>query len=361
MITIAYRLGVFGYYAHPDLAQESVNGTTGNYGLLDQIKALKWVNDNAEYFGGDKNNITIAGESAGSSSVSAICSSPLAKGLFKNAIGESSSIVVKNPPHTYRSYENAIKTGYNIMEEFSCSSIDEMRKLDASVLVKTKYSNSSMTLDGYALTKTPYEVYKAGENNEVNLLNGYNVREADAFVIPSHLFDPVDKDNIKDLLISTFGDDFGERIYTLYYDMIQEDAFSAYNEIISVYWFIYPHYSWSKLANENGVNVYKYQFTKENGYYGTYHSGEIIYAYGNLDKSLHPFAYDETDFALSETMLTCWTNFAKTGNPSTDSLDFPKFNEDNIVMEFGEIVGLNGDRYLPLYDILNEYMEYINP
>ena len=153
MITIQYRLGVFGYFAHLDLAKESSHHTTGNYGLLDQIKALEWINKNAAYFGGDKNNITIAGESAGSSSVSALCVSPLAKGLFKKAIGESSSIVVKKAPHTYREYNLAIETGKKIMQEFKCQSIADLRKVSAKKLVNTKYSNSAMTMDGYAIRK----------------------------------------------------------------------------------------------------------------------------------------------------------------------------------------------------------------
>ena len=179
MITVSYRLGVFGYFAHPDLISESPNNTTGNYGLLDQIKALKWVNDNAEYFGGNKDNITIAGESAGSSSISALCTSPLAKGLFKKAIGESSSLVVSKTPHTFRKLDDAIKMGNDIMQEFKCNSIEDLRKIDAKELVKTKYTNSMMTVDGYALPKTPYEIYLEGNNNEEALLNGYNVKEAD--------------------------------------------------------------------------------------------------------------------------------------------------------------------------------------
>ena len=159
MITIQYRLNIFGYFAHPDLKVESLaetgNATTGNYGLLDQIFALKWINDNADNIGGDKNNITIAGESAGSSSVSAICASPLAKNLFKRAIGESSSLIVKHAPHTYRSMDEAYQVSRNIMKEFNCKTIDELRKVPAEKLVNTKYKNPSMMLDGYALTKDP--------------------------------------------------------------------------------------------------------------------------------------------------------------------------------------------------------------
>lgn len=359
MITIQYRLGIFGYFAHPDLQKESPNHTTGNYGLLDQIKALEWINKNASCFGGDKNNITIAGESAGSSSVSAICSSPLAKGLFKRAIGESSSVVVKTPPHTYRTIEKAVDTGKKIMKEMNCSSIDEMRSLSASKLLSTSFTNSSMTLDGYALTKDPYEVYLAKENNEEALLNGYNVLEADAFVVPSFLLNPTNKDNIKDRLKDEFGETFAEKIYKAYENEINEDAFAAFNEIFSVYWFMHPHYSWTKLAVDNGVSVYKYQFTKENNYYGTYHSGEMIYCYGNVKNSPHSYRYNQSDIDLSEKMLTYWANFAKTGNPNGDGLPtWERFNDDSDMIELGETIKTIKDRYQKLYPIIDDYIDW---
>ena len=358
MITIAYRLGVFGYFAHPDLIAESPNNTTGNYGLLDQIKALEWVNNNAAYFGGDKNNITIAGESAGSSSISAICSSPLAKNLFKRAIGESSSLVAKTPPHTYRKLDEALEMGTQIMEEFNCSSIEDLRKISASDLVKTKYTNSAMTLDGYALTKTPYEVYLAHENNEEALLNGYNIKESDAFVVPTFLLSPTNKNNIKERLVKYFDEEAADSIYDLYKDEIEKDAFSAFNEIISVYWFIGPHHSWSTMAKESGVTVYRYQFTKENGYYGTYHSGEMIYVYGNIARKTCDFAYTEDDYKLQDLMVKYFTNFIKTGNPNGEGL--PEWSEYTIggdVMELGENVGKISDKYLELYPIINEFIE----
>lgn len=357
MVTIAYRLGVFGYFAHPDLIEESPNNTTGNYGLLDQIKAIKWVSDNARAFGGDKNNITIAGESAGSSSVSAICSSPLATGLFKRAIGESSSLVVKTPPHTFRTLDKALNTGKDIMKEFNASSIDDLRKVDAKKLVKTKYTNSEMTLDGYALTKTPYEVYKAHEQNEEALLNGYNVLEADAFIVPQYLFSPTNKNNIEERLNKIFPQNITTKMLNLYKDEIDKDAFTAFNEIISVYWFIYPHQSWSKLALEAGDTVYRYQFTKENGYYGTYHSGEMIYAYGNVSKSKYKFRYNDTDKALSNTMLKCWSNFAKYGNPNgLEAESWTIWNDNDKVYEFGSNVGIINDRYKELYKIIDEFL-----
>ena len=362
MITISYRLGVFGYFAHPDLISESSNNTTGNYGLLDQIEALKWVNDNASYFGGDKNNITIAGESAGSSSVSALCVSPLAKGLFKRAIGESSSIVGKYPPHTFRSLDSALSMGKNIMKEMHCNSIEELRKLSPEELIKTKYINSSMTIDGYAITKSPYETYLAHENNEEALLNGYNVKEADAFVVPTMLFDLPNKDNIKGKLSEYFDETLAEEMVLLYKNEIDKDAFSVFNEIISAYWFFMPHYEWSILAINNGEDVYRYQFTKENGYYGTYHSGELIYAYGNLDKSLHGFAYNDSDYSLSKIMVGYFSNFVKYGNPNGDSLpNWKKWeSEGDSLLELGEVIQEIPEKYVSAYKIIEDWNERVN-
>ena len=361
MITIQYRLGVFGFFAHPDLKAESINHTTGDYGLLDQIFALKWINNNAIHFGGDKNNITIAGESAGSSSVSALCSSPLAAGLFKNAIGESSSLVMKVPPHTYRTQEKAYEVSKNILKEFKCKTIDELRKVPAEKLVETKFKNSEMMLDGYALTKNPYEVYAEGLNNEEALLSGYNVKEADAFVIPNFLFSPTNKKNIKQRIAEQTDEICAEEICELYKEEIEKDAFSEINEIMSIYWFIMPHHVWSNmaLASPKTQRVYRYQFTKENGYHGTYHSGEMIYAYGCLGMSKRQFAYDESDYALQDIMSSYWINFIKNGNPNGD--DLPLWSEyknsTDSVMELGENVGKIQDNYLEDYKIFDRLQD----
>lgn len=359
MITIQYRLGVFGYFAHDELRNESPNHTTGNYGLLDQIFALNWINDNAANFGGDKTQITIAGESAGSSSVSALCSSPLAAGKFRYAIGESSSLVMKVPPHTYRTQEKAYEVSANILKEFKCKSVAELRKIPAKKLVETKYSNSEMMLDGYALTKDPYQVYIDGENNETALLNGYNVKEADAFVIPQYLLSPTNKKNIKERLAKQLDDETAEKICELYKDQIESDAFTALNDIMSVYWFIMPHHSWSNMALQTGhTKVYRYQFTKENGYHETYHSGEMVYAYGNIKTTNRDFAYDESDYTLQDIMLNYWVNFVKTGNPNGG--DLPEWkeykNNGDPVQELGENVGEIPDKYLKTYEILDEFL-----
>ena len=359
MITIQYRLGVFGYFAHEDLAKENEHGTTGNYGLLDQIFALKWINNNAANFGGDKTQITIAGESAGSSSVSALCTSPLAKNLFRYAIGESSSLVMKEAPHTYRTREKAYEVSTNILKEFKCKSIEELRKIPAKKLVETKNANQEMMLDGYALTKDPYQVYVDKENNEQALLNGYNVKEADAFILPSYLLSPTNKKNIEKRLANYFNKKYAKEIYELYKDKIESNASEALNEIMSVYWFIMPHHVWSNMALATSEPVYRYMFTKENGYHGTFHSGEIVYAYGNLDKQGRPYAYDDKDKALSEAMVKYWSNFVKTGNPNGEGLTTWNIYYPNVasILELGENIQEIPDKFVKLYEIIDRYLD----
>ena len=359
MITIAYRLGIFGYFAHNDLISESINNTTGNYGLLDQIEALKWINENAEYFGGDKNNITIAGESAGSSSISALCVSPLAKNLFKRAIGESSSIVSKYPPHTFRSLDKALDTGNKIMEKLGCTSISELRSLSPEKLLEMTDYNSQMTIDGYAITESPIKTYEDGNNNEEALLNGYNVKEADAFVLPGMLFDLPNKDNIRSKLLSYFDETATNEFLELYKDEIEKDAFTVFNKIISLYWFYMPHYEWSTYAYNSGVKVYRYQFTKDNGYYGTYHSGELIYFYGNIGRSPRKFAYKVEDLSLSDKIVSYLVNFVKTGNPN--GLDLNTWDEwtpsNNKLLELGTNTNMFEEPHLEAYAIIDRWNE----
>ena len=359
-VQVAYRLGVFGYLALEELKEESPNNTTGNYGLLDQIKALEWVNKNIVKFNGDKNNVTIGGESAGSSSVSALCASPLAHGYFKKAIGESSSTVLKNPPHTFRTLEDAYKMGENIKKEFNVSTLEELRALDSEVLIQTQYKNSAMTVDGYALPKTPYEIYRDGEQNEEILLNGCNLNEADCFIVPQYLFSFQALPNLKNYK-ERLTDVFENNTNTLLslYDNIDtnEEAYRIFNEIMSTYWFVYPHESWSNMAYNSGTKVYRYLFTKENGYLSTWHSGEMIYAYKNIENSSRRYRYDDSDVALSNTMSSYFINFIKTDNPNGGSL--PEWTEwtptNDKVFEFGNDTKMIDDPFNYLYDFLRDF------
>ena len=214
-----------------------------------------------------------------------------------------------------------------------------------------------MTLDGYAINKNPYDVYLEGNNNEEELLNGYNVKEADAFSVTKYLFSPTNKNNIRERLLEVFDTNTTDKLMNLYKDEIEKDAFTTFNDIFSIFWFMYPHQSWSRVAKSAGVKVYRYHFTKNNNYYGTYHSGELIYAYGNVKRTPYKYRYNQSDISLSEVMLKYWSNFAKYGNPNSSNLTkWDEWNNlDNKVMEFGDNVGMINDRYLKAYEIFDSY------
>ena len=369
-VNFAYRLGVFGYMANEELAAECEHGTTGDYGLLDQIMALKWVHENIGVFGGDPDNITIAGESAGSSSVNALCVSPLTEGLFVRAIAESSGISMKKPYHTFREMDEALETGKEVLREFGAKNINELRKIDARKLVTTNTQNSSMCVDGYAIVEQPYLTYEKGENHEQALLNGSNLKEADAFLLSTK----ATSENYKDILEGDILGQFASEAVELVppgsverdkYFIIDPkgDAKGALSYVYSDAWFSYSHNVWSKYMEAQGKPVYQYFFTKTNNYLSNNHAGEMVYAYGNLD--YHPGMYDESDYALSEIMQTYWTNFAKTGDPNKGSenseLELPNWPvwnyEEDKLLELNDEIKLIDNPYHELNKIIDKYQE----
>ena len=348
VVTVAYRTGVFGYFALEDLAKESPFGSTGNYGLLDQIKALNWVHENIEAFGGDVNNITIAGESAGSSSVNALCASPLTKGLFRRAIGESSSLVVQVPSHTFRSMDAATKMGHDIMAEFKAKNLADLRKIPAKKLIKTRYANNSMTVDGYALTEYPWETYAKGQNHEEALMNGFNAREGFGFTF----FTNINMGNYKKVLAASPYITDVDALCAINPPKNSKEAKSLYSDIFSVICFTYPHDSWTKVVSAQGRPVYEYYFSKENGGIGTNHSGEMIYAYRNVPRNKN---YDEKDFELEKIMSSYWVNFVKNGNPNGDGLPlWQSYSQSNgLLLELGETVKMRQDPFETYYKYID--------
>lgn len=361
VVNCAYRLGVFGYYANEDLAAESPDHTTGNYGLLDQIQALRWVNENIESFGGDPDRITIAGESAGASSVNALCVSPLADGLFRYAIAESSGIVAKHPYHTFRTMEDALAMGQDIMDEMGVQTVEELRNLPAEELIRTEYKNNSMTVDGYAIAEQPYLTYEKGENHEQALLNGFNGKEADFFLMRTK----ATSENYVSRLTSAFGEYAGEAAEIVPADWPARDqhfivdaggdAKGALDHIYSAAWFTYSHELWSSYVAAEGRPVYEYYFTKKNRSMSDYHSGELPYAYGNLWRHRH--VYDESDFALSEIMQNYWVNFVKTGDPNGEGLPVWEMRdrEKKDLLVLDEEIRMEPDPYRDIYPILDRY------
>lgn len=387
VVNMAYRLGVFGYFADAELAAESEHGTTGNYGLLDQIKALEWVRENIAAFGGDPGNVTLAGESAGSASVSALCTSPLAKGLFRRAIMESSTTASIVPPHSFRTMEEALESGAEMKNRCGASAPADLRAIPAEKIAGEAEEQHHMTVDGYALTETPYESYRRGVHNEEAILHGYNSLESAAFI----LFDEANLGNYEAKVRDYFGE-HSEEVFALYPITTDEEVRAYWAEIWGAVFFDYPHYCLNRLAADNGIPAYEYYFTKTNGRLGPWHSGEMIYCYGNIPEDSALF--DARDRELSRQMQSYWVNFARTGDPngaalpaagdagqggniSSDAGDvrqaegippaaessareetaLPVWEENrssSIVMEFGEKTEIISEREHELFRILDE-------
>ncbi len=347
VVNLGYRLGVFGYLADEGLKAESPNGTTGNYGLLDQIKALEWVRDNIAAFGGDPMNVTLAGESAGAASVSAICTSPLAKGLFRRVLLESSTVASVEPPHSFRSYADAIASGKELKTRHGVQTVEELRELDAKSIVNEAYTQHFMTVDGYALTETPYESYKKGVHNEEAILHGYNSEESGPFLILGN----ANLKNYEQKVRAFFGE-YADDVLKIYNPKTDAEAKDMWAQIYGAVFFNYPHYCLNRLAVENDIPVYEYYFSRHNGRLGAWHSGEMIYVYGNLPKNSRLF--NATDYALGENMLRYIANFVKTGDPNGAGLPVWEINTSSErLMEFGDKTEMTGEKYLAFYAVMD--------
>lgn len=347
VVNLGYRLGVFGYLADEALAAESPHATTGNYGLLDQIKALEWVRDNVSAFGGDPDNVTLAGESAGAASVSALCTSPLARGLFRRVILESSTLASARPPHSFRSFEDALSSGRELKARYGVSTPEELRALPAERIVVEAYTQHHMTVDGYALAETPYASYKRGVHNEQAILHGYNAEESGPFILFSH----ADLKNYEGKVRAYFGD-YADEVLALYSPRTDAEADSFWAQIYGAVFFNYPHYCLDRLAAENGIPAYEYYFSKKNGRLGSWHSGELPYFYGNIPPSSRVF--DDSDRTLERTILGYVKNFAAVGDPNGPGLPVWEEGEDGAaVLELGDSVGMTPERYLALYAVMD--------
>lgn len=345
-LTVNYRLGIFGFFSHPELTKESPNHASGNYGFLDQNAALKWVQANIAKFGGDPKRVTIAGESAGSISVSAQMASPLSKNIIAGAIGESGASIF--PTLAPIPLAEAEKIGLEFGQKIGAKSLKDLRAMSTLELYQ-KSSGTSMgvfksTIDGYFMPKSIPEIFETKQQAMVPLLVGWNSEEMTylALTMGKSLTNESYAAKIKEL----YGDK-AEEVLKLYPAGTPEVTEQSATDLAGDRFIAYSTWKWFDLHRKNSSqNVYRYYFSKprpemrdkdlEAGLAGgvikkdknapkapkpkgAVHSAEIEYAMGNLATN-KDYDWTEDDYKVSETMMNYFANFIKSGNPNGEKL-----------------------------------------
>lgn len=317
-VTVNYRLGVFGFLSHPELSKESGQGSSGNYGLMDQALALKWVHENIAAFGGDPNRITIAGESAGSVSVSALMSSPLSRNYIAGAIGESGSIMGALPALPLQEGE---KNGVEFASYMGAGSIEDLRKISSDTLLQKslKYGpfRFNRTIDGYFFPKDPKAIFAAGEQSQVPLLAGWNSEESGYRAVMGNAKPTLD--NYRKAVERLYGKD-AEKVLKAYAPATDADVEEVSRDLAGDRFISFSTWKWIDMHRKTGKPVYRYLYEKPRpGNKGAVHSAEIEYAMGNLSTN-KVFKWTEEDFAVSKTIQSYFANFIKKGNPNGKGL-----------------------------------------
>ena len=382
VVTVNYRLGIFGFFAHPELSAETPYKGSGNYGLLDQYASLKWVQQNIAAFGGDPKRVTIAGESAGSISVSAQMASPLSKNLIAGAIGESGASI--NPTLSPVPMADAEKQGMEFASKAGVTSIAAMRAMSTAALFE-KYQDSKrfgfpITIDGYFLPKTVTAIFNAKEQAMVPLLLGWNSAE-----IPGAAFmqgQPFKEENYIARVKAEYPQDWEEMLKLYPYSSDKEIELSA-TALAADRFIAYSTWKWFDLHRKNSAKpVYRYLYSKlmpplidasltaglAGGTnkniqsplkmpepVGAPHACEIEYCMGNLSLN-KDHAWTEDDYKVSATMQNYFANFIISGNPNGKDLpNWPAVEanatEPDVMIintVSGAIKATNDTRYLKL-------------
>ena len=330
VVTIAYRLGQFGFLALPELTAESPHHSSGNYGLMDQVAALRWVQRNIAAFGGDPGRVTIAGQSAGATSVSLLMASPLAAGLFQRAIAESGGMF--EPIALAPGYQlaKAERDGQAWTASLGVKTLAELRALPASALLAGKRDAiAHPVIEPYALPASPYAVFAAGRQNDAPILVGSNADEARSLV-----------EDLGAVRAASFADDIAKRWGPLPPQLLapyprQTDAQAvtsrlAFERDLRFGWDVW---AWARLEAATGRSaVYYYHFIHAPPFpagsvqagWGPSHFAELWYVFDHLDQS--PWRWTAADRRLAEAMSRYWVNFARSGNPNGPGLTtWPRF------------------------------------
>ena len=388
-LTVNYRLGIFGHMVHPELTKESPHHASGNYGMLDQVAALKWVQENIAAFGGDPKRVTIAGESAGSISVNALMASPLSKNLFAQAIGESGSMLGTIPSTPLSKAE---QTGVEFANSIHAKSLEELRAIPAEKLLQSSMEGNPfrfqiITIDGYFFPKHPLEIFEKGEQAQVPLLAGWNSEEMTYRVLLGE--QPLTIENYTKAVQRAYPDQASE-LLKVYKPNSDADVEQVATDLAGDKFIGFSTWKWIDVQTKTGKPVYRYLYSRPRppmsaavgnasaGLAGgivkdsanaapvkrqadkrAVHSAEIEYAMGNLATNK---VYDWTpdDYKVSKLMQEYFANFIKTGNPNGAGLPhWPTVTADgkvqyiNIDVNTKLEVEKNRDRYIYLDKVTN--------
>jgi para-nitrobenzyl esterase len=355
VVTLNYRLGALGFFAHPGLSRESDRHVSGNYGLLDQIAALRWVHDNIAAFGGNPSNVTVFGQSAGASSgAGALMVSPLARGLFHRVIAQSAGTTGTVGPKpqlraSYYGFPPAEAKGESLAADITAlraMSADELlAKLPNAPTLSTDW-HFGPVIDGYVLPDDPGVLLGTGSQAKVPLLIGYNADEAFFYRNES----PRTRAGYLDFVHKLFPQELVDKVLTMYPAADDASAAAAVLRLFSDFRFITPTVLTARAASKV-TDVYVYRFTRvsplnRSTFGGAGHGTEIPYVFGHIpaDES----QYEEIDRTLSRAIAGAWVQFAKTGKPNGASLpEWPAYSApDYRLLEYGSEITIrsNADR-----------------
>ncbi|MCH7909157.1 MAG: carboxylesterase family protein [Candidatus Hydrogenedentes bacterium] len=343
LVTINYRLGPFGYLAHPELSKESERGVSGNYGFLDQLAALKWVQRNIAGFGGNPDNVLIFGESAGGTSVNVLCASPLSKGLFHRAIAESAWITDTNFAHLTRPSPR-VASAETLGIEWAESVLDgkaignalqSLRAITAEKILEKTGSDYpvAVTIDGWFMPDSSRNIFANGKQQDVPLIAGTNKDEGTMFAAFLPATTP---EQFRASTREIYGD-HADAVLSLYPLTDKKDLAAAKNQFITDGWFVHGTRGMLQGMEKVSSKAYQYHFTRRTKAppaWGAHHGYELGYVFNNLG----PAQQEDADEELAEAMIRYWVQFAETGDPNVEGLpEWPAYTtESDQYLELGD-------------------------
>ena len=380
VVSLNYRVGLMGFLAHPELSKESPTKSSGNYGILDQIAALQWVKQNIAAFGGDPGNVTIFGESAGSFSVSILMASPLAKGLFHKAIGESGAAFPSGPqpPLGGATLASAEADGATFAASVNAPTLEALRAKPTADLIGgpgTPPRWFSPIVDGHVLPAPVAEIFAKGQQAKVPLLAGWNKGEIRSSVTlrPAKPTAASHKEDLAKRFAAG-----GEAMAKAYAAATNAEAIEAAADLASDAFISYGTWKWLEVHRATGgAKVYRYRFDREipiepgrvqNGApvtakdIGARHAGEIEYVFGTLD-SIKNVTWTPADQALATAMMEYWTSFARTGTPTAAGQPaWPAFDKPGgPVMLLDETIRVAPEPHRDRYEAFDAYVKASAP